>query len=83
MPLPPLQPGDLPRPQTARERRAEAAYFAAEAANPPNQRPNIPPTHDPRFTRCPMSKYGVHRFVGQRPRHCEFCLKPYTDCVTK
>lgn len=74
-PLPPLKPGDLPRPQTARERRAELAAFDEEARNPPNQRPNE--VDDPLEDRCPQSKYQRHRFVVARGRTvCEFCFKP-------
>jgi len=45
VPAPGFKVGDVPRPQSARERRRELAQLAADAENPPNSRPNEEPTY--------------------------------------
>jgi len=74
--------GDVPRPQSVRDRRRELAQLAADAANPPNSRP-VEEERPGRFDRCRQSKYQTHRFGSSGGRRCDFCGRAWRDCLVK
>lgn len=75
--LPPLKPGDLPKPMSRKERRALDRIDHAALAY---ERPNVDPTRD-RYDTCSQSRFGRHSFATRGGvLLCTFCRRHEADC---
>lgn len=80
MALPPLKPGDLPKPWSRKERKRLSDAEELDMRTQLIIRPHVVYRRD-QFDRCAESQFGVHKFTGNRGATCSFCSRHFKDCL--